>query len=122
MAELNLVNVISLNARTAVLSSTTTPTTIVSNLIDSGTVVKINTLIATNKTTGATLAAVDVYVDLYRSGNANAIASGVTVPAKALTVLLGKDTPLYLQEGDYLRVSSSVAGAIAFTASYDVLA
>lgn len=122
MAELNLVNVISLNARTAVLSSTTTPTAIVSNPTSSGTVVKINTLIATNKTAGATLGADDVYVDLYRNGGSNAIVSGVTVPAKALTVLLGKDTPLYLQEGDYLRVSSTVAGSIAFTASYDVLA
>lgn len=110
MANPNIVSTSVIYGKTDFLSASTTATAITENAVDSGKILKINTLIVAN-THGS--AAVDVSVDIYRGSTAYYVAKTVSVPADATIVIIGKDNPLYLNEGDSLRVAASSANATA---------
>lgn len=104
MAAPNIVNVATITGETAVLAVTTSATAIITNSAASGKVFKVNTLIVSNVDGSNT---VDITVDLYRSSTAYRIAYLITVPPKSSLTVLGKDTMIYLEEGDALRLTAS---------------
>lgn len=110
MANPNIVAATSIYGVTDVLAVGTAATSITSNTAGSGKLFKINTLVVAN-THGSS--AVDVNVDLYRNSAAYYVAKTVSVPADSTIVVVGKDNPLYLVEGDSLRVTASSANAHA---------
>lgn len=112
----NIVNVATITGKTAVQSVGTSATAIVSNGASSGQVFKINSLVIANVdgTNNAT-----VTVDLFRSSTAYHIAKTVTVPADASLVVISKETAIYLEEGDSLRVTASAAGDLQAVCSYE---
>jgi hypothetical protein len=116
MAAPNIVNVTTIIGKTAVLAATTTPTAIVTNAADSGKVFKLNSVIAAN--IDGTNAA-DITVELFRSSVAYPIAKTITVPADATLVVLSKETAMYLEEGDAIRVQASANGDLQVTCSYE---
>jgi hypothetical protein len=114
MAAPNLPSMTACYGRTAVLVVTTSATAILTNSAASNKVLRVVGLWVSN-VDGAVAA--DVTVDLFRSGVAYRIAFTVGVPADATIDLLSK--PLYLEEGDSLRLTASVNGDLEAVCSYE---
>lgn len=119
MAAPNIVAVTSIYGKTAVQAITTSPAAIVSNSAASGTVVKINDLVVSN--VDGTNAA-NLTVDLYRSSTAYHSHYLIAVPARASLVAIAKDSAIYLEEGDSLRLTASADGDLEAVCSYEVIA
>ena len=116
MAAPNIVNVATITGKTAVQAVGTSATAIVTNTAASGKVFKINTLIVSN-VDGANAATITA--DLFRSSVAYEIASTVNVPADTSLVVLSKETSIYLEEGDSLRLTASAASDLEAICSYE---
>jgi hypothetical protein len=116
MAAPNIVNVVTINGKTAFQAVGTSATAIVTNSAGSGKVLKVNSLYVSN-IDGVTSA--DVTVDLFRSSTAYPIASTIAVPADATLIVIDKTSSVYLEEGDSLRLTASASGDLVATASYE---
>lgn len=114
MAAPNLVNVSAIYGKTAVQAVTTSATAIVTNSAASGKVLKVNALYVAN-VDGTNNA--DITVDVYRSTTAYRIASTVTVPADGSISVL--DQPVYLEEGDSLRLTANANSDLEAICSYE---
>ncbi len=114
MAAPNIVNVSTITGKTAVQAVGTSATAIVTNSASSGKVFKINALYVSN-VDGTNNA--EVNVDLFRSSTAYHIAKTVVVPADASLDVLSK--PIYLEEGDSLRLTANAASDIEAVCSYE---
>ena len=118
MANPNIVNVTSIFGKTSVLNVTTVASNIVVNSSNSNTVIKINTLVASN--INGNIAA-DFTASLFRSSVDYPLASTITVPADASLVVVSKDVSVYLEEGDAIRCLASSNGNIVATCSYEII-
>ncbi len=121
MAAPNIVNVSSIiGVTTAVGLGTTAVTTFLSNADASGKVLKINTIIAAN-TDGTASADITVKYHLAAAGAGTsiALANTITVPADASLVVIGKDSPIYLEEDRSLTGTASTANHLAIICSYE---
>ena len=116
MAAPNIVNVTTILGHTDVLNVTTSATAVVTNSAASGKVFKINSLVVSN-IDGTNPA--DITVDLFRSSTAYYLASTITVPADATLVVISKDNPIYLEEGDAIRCLASANGDLQAICSYE---
>jgi len=114
MAAPNIVNVSTITGKTAVQAVGTSATAIVTNSASSGKVFKINALYVSN-VDGTNNA--EINVDLFRSSTAYHIAKTVVVPADASLDVLSK--PIYLEEGDSLRLTANAASDIEAVCSYE---
>lgn len=116
MAAPNLVSVTAIYGKTAVQAVGTSATAIVTNSAASGKVLKINALYAANVdgTNNAT-----INIDVFRSSTAYHIAKTVTVPADGSLDVLS--APIYLEEGDSLRLTAGASGDIEAVCSYEEL-
>lgn len=112
----NIVNVTNIIGKTAVQIVGTTATAIVTNSAASGQVLKINALYVSN-VDGANAA--DIDVDLFRSSVAYRIARTISVPADATLDVISK--PIYLEEGDSLRLTASAISDLEAVCSYEVI-
>lgn len=114
MAAPNIVSVSTITGKTAVQSVGTSATAIVTNSAASGKVFKVNALYLANVdgTNNQT-----VNVDLYRSSTAYHLAKTVVVPADATLDVLSK--PIYLEEGDSLRLTAGATSDIQAICSYE---
>ena len=117
MSAPNIVNLTSIVGKTALQTANTSLSTMLINSSGSSQVYKINMILASNKSASAS----DVTVDVYRSSVSYPIAYTITVPDKSAIVLSGKDTAFYLEEGDVLRISSSINSSIVVTTSYEII-
>jgi len=128
MANPNIVNVTSILGTTTYLTpSGTTAVVLLPNAASSGTVYKINNIIAANVNGSA---AVDTTVSIYTNGavaqgsapaggTAYPIVSTVSVPADASLIVADKTTGIYLQEGTSIVVTSGTASGITYSISYE---
>ena len=83
--------------------------------------VKINSIIVSN-VDGASAADVDVsFVDSSSGNLVLHLAKAVSVPAKSTLIVLGKDAPIYLEEGDKIQAKASAAGDLEIVVSYEEL-
>jgi hypothetical protein len=99
---------------TAVQQVGTSATAIVTGA--TGHLMKVVGLYVSNVGSGATC---DVTVDLYRSSTAYRLGYVITVPPKTTLPILGKDLPLYIEEGDALRLTASAASMLEAVAPYE---
>lgn len=118
MATPNLTLITTLNSRTAVANLSTVAANVIFNSATSNTVHKINTLLITNTTSGNT---VDVTVSIDRGGYAYRLANTISISPKSTLVAIGKDAPVYLEEGDGLNISASSNSAAEAVVSYDIM-
>lgn len=130
MANPNIVAVTSIYGTTTYLTpSATTAVVLLPNAAASGTVFKINQIVAAN-VNGA--AAVDTTVSIYTNGavaqgsapsggTAFPVVSTVSVPADASLIVTDKATSIYLMEGQSITVTSGTASGITYTISYEVI-
>jgi hypothetical protein len=114
MAAPNVVNVTTIIGKTAVQAVGTSATAIVTNSSGSGKVLKVNALYVSN-VDGTNNA--DITVDLFRSSVAYRIALTVVVPADASLDVISK--PIYLEEGDSLRLTANAASDLEAVCSYE---
>ena len=117
MAAPNIVNVTSITGKTAVQAVGTTATAIVSNAAASNTVVKVNALYISNVDG---VSATDITVDLFRSATAYRLAYTVAVPPDAVLDVITK--PIYLEEGDSLRLTAGITLDLEAVCSYEIIA
>ena len=116
MAAPNIVNVSNILGSTDVLAVTTTPTDITTNSGGSNKVYKVNMLTIAN--IDGTNAA-DITVSLYRGAVEYQILSTVSVPADATLVAISKETAIYLEEGDSIRLTASADNDLVGVCSYE---
>jgi len=122
MANPNIVNVTSIYGNsTYLIPSNTSATTWTALTPSSGTVNKIDNIVAAN-VTGAT-ATVTVSINSATGGNGTAyrLIYQVPVPANAAIVIADKSTAFYLGEGQSVVVTVGTASAIELTASYEAI-
>ena len=127
MANPNIVNVTSILGGNAGWNLSATPTTDLME-VDSGKVVKLNSIIVSN-VDGTNAADVSVFIDGLGTGATGVTTTGadatvyiaktISVPADATLVLL--DTPIYMMEGDILKGGASAAGDLDLLVSYEVI-
>ena len=112
----NILNISNIRGNTAVLNVITVAANVVANPSNSNKVFKINTLLISN--INGTVSA-DVTAEFVRSGAPYDIVSTVSVPADATLVALSKDTPIYVEEGDFIRITASSNSSIQAICSYE---
>jgi len=130
MANPNIVNVTSILGTTTYYTPTgTAAVVLVPNAAASGTVFKVNQIVAAN-VNGTS--AVDATVSIYTNGAvaqgsapsggvAYPVVSTVSVPADASLIVTDKTTAIYLMEGTSIVVTSGTASGITFSISYEVI-
>lgn len=116
MAAPNIASPTTITGKTAVLAVTTSAQTLIANAAASGTVCKVNALIAANVSGSAAT----VNIDVYRSSTAYNISYTISVPAAASLDVLNRY--IYLEEGDTLRATASANSAIQIVSSYELIA
>lgn len=116
MAQPNIVNVATIFGDTAVMNVTTVASNIVANPASSGKVYKINTLLISNIDGANTC---NITVGYFRGGIEYRILSTVDVPADSTLVAISKDISIYLEEGDYIRLSAAANNDLNAILSYE---
>ena len=122
MAEPNLVNVTSIYGRTklellkddAISHSNASIQTCGSNKL-----IKINSIIIAS-IDSSNACTIDVAINHHDHGR-HYLAHEVTLPAKSTLVVIGKDSPIYLEEGDELEARASADSDADITVSYEEL-
>ena len=105
-------------ANTALANVTTVSSNVLQNIVGSNTMYKINNIMLTNYTT--TNQSANVVINRANVGNFYIVGT-VTVPGNSLLSVLGKDTAIYLIEGDTLQTYSSANSSIHLTSGYELL-
>jgi len=117
MANPNIVNVTTIQGKTAAVAVTTTATALVSNAASSNKIFKLNVLTIAN-IDGANAATVNV--DIFKNQTtAFRLAQVIVVPAGSTLVVISKDTSVYLEENDSLRVTASANSRLEAVCSYE---
>ena len=119
MAAPNLVNVTSIYGKTmGAALGTNTDATILT--CASNKVLKINSIIVAN--VDGTSAA-DATIKVYDSSAAVSyrVALTVSVPPDSTLIVIGKDSPIYLEESDEIRGGASASGDLEIIISYEEL-
>lgn len=117
MTEPNIVNINSIYGKTLGSTLTTTLTTsILSCPTDK--VLKINTITAANIDTAGAQVTCYFYDS---SANDRYVIASVTIPVDSTLILLGKDAPIYLEEGDRIEAGSLTVDTIDLIISYEQL-
>ena len=119
MAAPNVVNVTSILGKTIGAALGTSVTTDILTCA-SDKLIKINSIIVAN-VDGTNSA--DVTVSFYDATDTTRyrLASTVAVPADSTLVVLGKDSPIYLEEGDRISGGASNASRLEIIISYEEL-
>ena len=119
MAAPNLVNVTSIYGKTlGAALNTNVNNAILANAGGSNKLLKINSIIVAN-IDGTNNC--DVSVEFYNGSTAYRLASTVMVPADSTLIVLGKDAPIYLEEGHSIRGGASAASDLEIVISYEEL-
>lgn len=130
MAAPNIASLTTITGKTTYYNpSGTSAVVLLANAASSGTVLKINQIVAAN-VNGTS--AVDCTVSIYTNGavaqgsapsggTAYPIASTVSVPADASLIVVDKTTQIYLEEGTSITVTSGTASGIAYSISYELM-
>lgn len=120
MAAPNLVAVTSIFGKTTATTLTSVAQTDILTCA-SNKLLKINTIIISNIDSDNNDA--DVTVN-FRDDSQNtyfSIAETVTVPNDSVLVVIGKDSPIYLEEGDKIQAHASATGDLQIVISYEEL-
>lgn len=117
----NIINVTSITGKTVAVGATTGLTTLLDNPPNSNKLLKINTLYAANVNGNASAdISVGILTDttnpliVYRY-----LAKTVTITADTTGLILGRDGPIYLEEGARLAVQASILNYIDVICSYE---
>lgn len=117
MAAPNIVNVTSIYGKTmGVGLSTNTSATVLT--CGANKVLKLNSIIVAN-TNGVLNAGVTVGFYDSSATSTYKLAETITVPADSTIVILGKDSPIYLEESDQIRAGCATTVTADLVVSYE---
>ena len=116
MANPNIVNVTTIQGKVAGAAVTTSATALVSNSSSSGKIIKLNALSIANISASTATITVDIYKG---QSTAYRLAYTIAVPSAATLVIFSKDTSVYLEENDSLRLTASANSALEAVCSYE---
>lgn len=119
MADLNIVNVSTINGRVFGANLTSSDTNTIVNTDGQSKVFKVNNILLSNRTSSNTIAATVNFVDFSDSSNSFPIVQSVDVPAKSSIEVLSKS--MYLEEGDSITASCTETGNVVIIISYEEL-
>jgi|TARA_R100000030_G_scaffold14112_2_gene9323 hypothetical protein len=119
MAAPNIVNVTSIYGKTRGQDLTTTTNAGILTCA-SNKVLKVNSIIVANIDGTNTADATISFFDNDQSGTF-LLASTVSVPADSTLVVIGKDSPIYLEESDEIRGGAGADGDLEVIISYEEL-
>jgi len=117
MAAPNLISTTSIVGKTKADWVPATLTAILVNPANSSQAWRVNVLYVTN------LGSSDetVTVDLYRNSVSFKLAQSIPVPVGNSLVVIAKDTSIYLEESDQLRISAGSASVLQYVVSYEIM-
>jgi hypothetical protein len=118
MAAPNILSATTIYGRSIGSSLDTTLTTDIITCA-SNKLLKVKTIIIGN--TSATDTGGTVYFYDSSTGVRTALAYSVNVPANASLVVLGQESPIYLEEGDQIESGASASSRLQITISYEEL-
>jgi len=122
MANPNIVNVTTIYGNTSYLiPSSTSATTWTALTPASGTVNKIDNIVATNVTASVATVTVAINSAAAGAGTNYRLVYQVPVPVNASIVVADKSTAFYLGEAQSIVVTVGTASAIELTASYEAI-
>jgi len=122
MANPNIVNVTSIYGNTSYLiPSSTSATTWTALTPASGTVNKIDNIVASNVTAAVATLTVSINSAAAGAGTNYRLVYQVPVPVNASIVVADKSTAFYLGEAQSIVVTVGTASAIELTASYEAI-
>ena len=137
MANPNIVNVTTINGTTAYIAPSVTTAVATWTYADpstsgsvslpglnpaSGTVNKINNIVASNVTSSAATVSVAISNNsVFASGTAYYIAYQISVPPNASIIITDKTTSFYVTQFQSVGVTIGTANAINFTASFEAI-
>jgi len=118
MANPNIVLTASILGRTDVQIVGTSPAAITTNSTNSGLVYKVNLLQVANVNGTNPF---DVSASLLRGSTDYYISKVVAVPADGTLVIIGKENPIYLNEGDAIYLEGEAAANLHAICSYEII-
>lgn len=118
MAYPNLLSITLVRAQTAVQNITTTSTIFITNAAASGNVIKAGSVVVSNNDAANTA---EISAEFVRNGFSYNIVNSVIVPPRSTLIVLGKESPLYLEEGDDIKLIASANNHLEAIGSYEVL-
>jgi hypothetical protein len=121
MANPNIVNVTSIYGNTSYLIPATSATTWTALTPASGTVNKLDNVVASNVTSSAATITLSVNSAVSGGGTAYRIAYQISVPPNASVILIDKTTAIYVGEAQSIVATSGTTSAIELTASYEAI-
>lgn len=122
MANPNIVAVTSIYGNTSYLiPSNTSPTTWTALTPATGTVNKIDNIVASNVTGSAVAVTVSINSATGGGGTAYRIAYQISVPANASLIIVDKTTAFYCGEAQSIVVTVGTGSALELTASYEAI-
>jgi hypothetical protein len=129
MAAPNIVNVSTITAKTTALTpSGTSAVVLLRNPANSGQVLKVNVLLATNIIASNAPCTLNYYTNggvaqgsAPSGGTAFPLISGVVIPTTASLIVVDKPTAIYLEENTSITVASATGSAITYLVSYEEL-
>jgi hypothetical protein len=122
MANPNIVNVTSIYGNTSYLiPSSTSATTWTALTPASGTINKIDNIVATNVTGSTATVTVAINSAAAGAGTNYRLVYQIPVPVNASIVVADKSTAFYLGEAQSIVVTVGTASAIELTASYEAI-
>ena len=122
MANPNIVNVTTIYGNTSYLiPSSTSATTWTALTPASGTVNKIDNIVATNVTSAVAVVTVAINSAAAGAGTNYRLVYQIPVPINASIVVVDKSTAFYLGEAQSIVVTVGTASAIELTASYEAI-
>lgn len=113
----NLLGTSTVTGKTALATLSTVTSNVITNSSSSSTVDKLNSIVLSNYSASS----VTANVVINRSATVYYLGGNVVIPANSTLVLLGKDTSLYLEEGDVLQANVSVNTSVSISASYELM-
>ena len=118
MANPNIVETAEILGKTYCQLATTSLLDFLSNGSSSGVILKVNTVMVANINQSNAVTA-----DLsYRIGTTeNYLAYRISVPVGSSIALIGKDTPIYIEEAHKLKIRASASSSLHFTVSYEII-
>lgn len=91
--------------------------TVLSNASSSGKVLKLVSILATNKTSGNTVVDVNLNMAAAGAGTSTSIADSLVIPTAAVQIIIDKNTPIYVMENRSIVAAASTSTDI--TISYE---
>lgn len=119
MANPNIVNVSQIYGRSNVITSVSTvATNIVTNPVSSNQIYKVNSLTVSNKDTANIT---HITASLSRSSVDYNLAFRINIPVGASLIVISKDSAIYLEEGDSIRLTSGANSILDAVCSYEII-